>query len=144
MALTLASAGLPACAGVAGRRRAVRSSGSSAARSVSRPARVGPLRAVIDEASSEGIPFSSDSVHLDDWHPSSWRDFEVLQQPEYPDDAEVRAAFKTISNMPPLVFAGECRTLQERIASASAGEAFCLFGGDCAESFSDFSANHIR
>jgi len=146
MALALASTVLPAPGPAAAGRRAVRRSHAAA----SAPARrtglrlSTPLRAVIDEASSEGIPFSSDSVHLDDWHPSSWRDLEVLQQPQYPDEAQVRAAFKTIANMPPLVFAGECRTLQERIASASRGESFCLFGGDCAESFSDFSANHIR
>ena len=31
-----------------------------------------------------------------------------------------------------------------RLAQASRGEAFLLQGGDCAESFDDFSANHIR
>lgn len=46
--------------------------------------------------------------------------------------------------MPPLIFAGECRTLQSRLAKAATGEAFVMFGGDCAESFSQFSANGIR
>lgn len=46
--------------------------------------------------------------------------------------------------MPPLIFAGECRTLQQRLAKAATGDAFVLFGGDCAESFSQFSANRIR
>lgn len=42
------------------------------------------------------------------------------------------------------IFAGECRTLQQRLAKASTGEAFVMFGGDCAEAFSQFSANRIR
>lgn len=39
---------------------------------------------------------------------------------------------------------GECRTLQSRLAAAATGEAFVLQGGDCAEAFSQFSANRIR
>lgn len=46
--------------------------------------------------------------------------------------------------MPPLVFAGECRRLQERLAKAATGEAFIVQGGDCAEAFTQFSANGIR
>jgi 3-deoxy-7-phosphoheptulonate synthase len=46
--------------------------------------------------------------------------------------------------MPPLIFAGECRTLQSRLAKAAVGEAFVITGGDCAESFTQFSANRIR
>ena len=49
-----------------------------------------------------------------------------------------------LSSMPPLVFAGECRTLQSRLAQAAAGEAFLVQGGDCAEAFSQFNANRIR
>jgi 3-deoxy-7-phosphoheptulonate synthase len=46
--------------------------------------------------------------------------------------------------MPPLVFAGECRNLQAELAKCASGEAFMLQGGDCAESFEQFSANRIR
>ncbi|KAK9813815.1 hypothetical protein WJX73_010791 [Symbiochloris irregularis] len=46
--------------------------------------------------------------------------------------------------MPPLIFAGECRNLQAKLAACATGEAFWLQGGDCAESFSHFSANRIR
>lgn len=49
-----------------------------------------------------------------------------------------------IASMPPLVFAGECRTLQDRLAAAARGEAFVVQGGDCAEAFDQFSANRIR
>jgi len=67
-----------------------------------------------------------------------------LQQPEYPSVDEFNKVTAEISRMPPLVFAGECRTLQTRLAQASTGEAFILTGGDCAEAFSQFSANNIR
>src|SRR5262249_15110486 len=45
---------------------------------------------------------------------------------------------------PPLVFAGEARNLQAKLAEVAAGKAFLLQGGDCAESFAEFSANKIR
>jgi 3-deoxy-7-phosphoheptulonate synthase len=45
---------------------------------------------------------------------------------------------------PPLVFAGEARRLKEQLANAADGRAFVLQGGDCAESFADFTANIIR
>lgn len=57
---------------------------------------------------------------------------------------EVKKACAEIASFPPLVFAGECRTLQARLAKCATGEAFILQGGDCAEAFSQFSANRIR
>jgi 3-deoxy-7-phosphoheptulonate synthase len=66
------------------------------------------------------------------------------QQPNYPDKARVAEACSEIAAYPPLIFAGECRTLQDRLARAARGEAFILQGGDCAEAFSQFSANRIR
>ena len=44
-------------------------------------------------------------------------------------------ALSEIANRPPLVFAGEVRGLQAQLANAAAGNAFVLFGCDCAESF---------
>ena len=51
---------------------------------------------------------------------------------------------RRIGKYPPLVFAGEARRLKEQLARVSEGKAFVLQGGDCAESFSDFTANIIR
>jgi 3-deoxy-7-phosphoheptulonate synthase len=56
----------------------------------------------------------------------------------------VAKACGEIKSYPPLIFAGECRNLQERLAKAAVGEAFILQGGDCAEAFTQFSANRIR
>ena len=78
------------------------------------------------------------------WTPSSWHDLPVEQQPDWPDEAALDRALKTLSSLPPLVFAGEARSLTADLASVAAGEAFLLQAGDCAESFADFSADAIR
>ncbi len=78
------------------------------------------------------------------WKPESWQSKVAHQQPNYPDRAELKKACEEIRSYPPLIFAGECRNLQERLAKAAVGEAFILQGGDCAEAFTQFSANRIR
>ena len=78
------------------------------------------------------------------WNPTSWQQFEAAQQPTWPDAAAVDAALKQIATYPPLVFAGEARSLQASLAQVAAGNAFLLQAGDCAESFEEFSANNIR
>lgn len=78
------------------------------------------------------------------WNPKSWRDKIALQQPIYEDLNALEAIEKKLSKYPPLVFAGEARTLKSRLAKVSKGEAFLLQGGDCAESFADFNAIRIR
>ncbi|MGA0958120.1 MAG: class II 3-deoxy-7-phosphoheptulonate synthase [Ilumatobacteraceae bacterium] len=67
-----------------------------------------------------------------------------MQQPDCPDEGDLDRALKQISSYPPLVFAGEARALQAALAQVSAGNAFLLQAGDCAESFEEFSANNIR
>ena len=93
------------------------------------------------DASRNGV---TNGASPSSWGPDSWRKRTALQQPEYPDAAEVAKACEEIAAYPPLIFAGECRTLQERLAKAAVGEAFILQGGDCAEAFTQFSANRIR
>ncbi|WP_221792736.1 class II 3-deoxy-7-phosphoheptulonate synthase [Aquisediminimonas sediminicola] len=78
------------------------------------------------------------------WTTESWKAFEARQLPTYPDQAALSAAEATLSNYPPLVFAGEARDLKTELAQVSAGKAFLLQGGDCAESFADFHPNTIR
>ena len=78
------------------------------------------------------------------WNPSSWREKPILQQPTYPDSQKLEAVLKELKNYPPLVFAGEARSLKEQLANVSQGKAFLLQGGDCAESFSEFHADNIR
>ena len=66
------------------------------------------------------------------------------QQPLWPDAGAVRTAVDTLAAYPPLVFAGECDLLRDRMASAARGEAFVLQGGDCAETFAAATADNIR
>ena len=78
------------------------------------------------------------------WSPESWRNMPIRQVPEYPDQAALAAMEAKIARFPPLVFAGEARRLKASLARAGDGQAFVLQGGDCAESFGDFTANIIR
>lgn len=66
------------------------------------------------------------------------------QQPTWPDAVALRAAVAELTAYPPLVFAGECDVMRERMAAAARGEAFVLMGGDCAETFAGATANNIR
>ena len=78
------------------------------------------------------------------WKPDSWRDCPIRQVPEYPDQDELKSVENELGGMPPLVFAGEARRLRQQLAEVAEGRAFLLQGGDCAESFAEFSANNIR
>lgn len=83
-------------------------------------------------------------MNAQQWSPQSWRQRPADQQPEWPDEAAFERVLKQLSAVPPLVFAGEARSLQATLAEVSAGRAFLLHAGDCAESFHDFSADTIR
>ena len=67
-----------------------------------------------------------------------------LQQPTYPDAGAVDTAVARLRTVPPLVFAGECDDLTEKIAAVTRGEAFLLQGGDCAETFAGVTADNVR
>ena len=112
------------------------------------------VRAMVDKASvmaasmkakpTKSADVSATGANLKGWTPASWREREALQQPKYEDANELENALNEIKSRPPLVFAGESRDLQEKLANAAAGNAFVLFGGDCAESFKEFKADNVR
>jgi len=80
----------------------------------------------------------------DKWAPDSWRGKPIIQVPTYPDDAKLDAVEERLRTSPPLVFAGEARSLKKALGKVADGEAFALQGGDCAESFAEFHADNIR
>ncbi|GAA2737582.1 class II 3-deoxy-7-phosphoheptulonate synthase [Actinocorallia aurantiaca] len=82
---------------------------------------------------------SSTSFDLD-----AWRGLTALQQPEWADSAELEAVTAELAAQPPLVFAGECDQLKERLAAVARGEAIVLQGGDCAETFEGSNADAVR
>ncbi|HEV2817352.1 MAG TPA: 3-deoxy-7-phosphoheptulonate synthase [Allosphingosinicella sp.] len=77
------------------------------------------------------------------WSPASWRSCEARQQPHYPDPGALAAAERELAAYPPLVRLAEVDALKAALAEAQAGRAFLLQGGDCAESFAEFSAENI-
>ena len=78
------------------------------------------------------------------WTPDSWRKKPIQQVPDYPDRQALADVEKQLATFPPLVFAGEARSLKKQLARVAKGEAFLLQGGDCAESFAEHGANNIR
>jgi 3-deoxy-7-phosphoheptulonate synthase len=78
------------------------------------------------------------------WTPDSWRTKPIVQVPDYPDLRALGEVERQLATFPPLVFAGEARSLKKELARVAAGEAFLLQGGDCAESFAEHGANNIR
>ena len=78
------------------------------------------------------------------WSPDSWRSRPAAQQPVWPDEAELKRVHAQLTGLPPLVFAGEARHLTRALGAAADGRAFLLQAGDCAESFSEFTADGIR
>jgi len=78
------------------------------------------------------------------WNPETWRGKPAQQVPEYPDRTKLEAVEKRLRSYPPLVFAGEARRLTHLLGDVAEGRGFLLQGGDCAESFAEFSANNIR
>jgi 3-deoxy-7-phosphoheptulonate synthase len=82
---------------------------------------------------------------MTDWSPSSWRARPAKHLPDdYPDAARLKAVESELASRPPLVFPGEVRRLRAELARAAAGEAFLLQGGDCAESFAEFTPDNVR
>ena len=79
-----------------------------------------------------------------DWTPDSWRKKKALHQPTYIDKKKLDKAVNKMKKLPPLVFAGEVRSLKYELAKCVDGKGFLLQAGDCAESFAEFHPNYIR
>ena len=74
----------------------------------------------------------------------AWRERPAAQQPDWPDPDAVSAVTAELAAQPPLVFAGECDQLRDRLAAVTRGEAFVLQGGDCAEMFAESTPEAVR
>tara|TARA_S200000501_G_scaffold54907_1_gene45017 strand:+ start:83792 stop:85135 length:1344 start_codon:yes stop_codon:yes gene_type:complete len=78
------------------------------------------------------------------WKIDSWKNYTAKHIPDYPDPDNLSRIIKTLKGFPPLVFAGEVRSLKTALGEVAEGKGFLLQGGDCAESFSEFHADNIR
>ena len=81
---------------------------------------------------------------MDIWKKSDWRKKPRIQMPDYQNVKVLRDVESQLSKYPPLVFAGEARNLKRQLGDVANGKGFLLQGGDCAESFEEFSADNIR
>ena len=72
------------------------------------------------------------------WNLNSWTKLPAKHLPVYQDKEELDLVLSKIKKYPPLVFAGESRSLKKSLADVAEGRAFLLQGGDCAESFAEF------
>jgi len=78
------------------------------------------------------------------WKLNSWKNYPAKHLPKYEDEKELNMVLGKVKKYPPLVFAGETRSLKESLAEVVKGKAFLLQGGDCAESFAEFNPDNIR
>ena len=78
------------------------------------------------------------------WQLDSWKKYKAKHIPDYKDPEHLNRVLETLKGFPPLVFAGEVRSLSNSLAEVAEGNGFLLQGGDCAESFSEFHADNIR
>ena len=78
------------------------------------------------------------------WKKDSWKDYKMLHIPKYEDLDQLYTVLNTLQDFPPLVFAGEVRSLRKSLGEVAEGNGLLLQGGDCAESFSEFHADNIR
>ena len=78
------------------------------------------------------------------WSPDSWRTLPIKQQPDYKDAAQLKEVEDTLKALPSLAAPNESRNLKRELARAAEGKAFLLQGGDCAESFAEFSEDNLR
>ena len=49
------------------------------------------------------------------WSKSTWRDYNIRQQPLYEDLMSLKKVEEKIEKLPPLIFAGEVRSLKDKL-----------------------------
>lgn len=81
---------------------------------------------------------------MNNWSTNSWRKLPIKQQPNYNDIEKLRKVDAELRLLPNLVSASETRNLKRDLGLVSQGKAFLLQGGDCAESFAEFSEVNLR
>jgi 3-deoxy-7-phosphoheptulonate synthase len=106
--------------------------------------RVGAEEAITVERSKPKARGARRHDPASDWAPGSWRYRPAHQIPEYPDPAALARVERRLGGSPPLVQPAEIIHLRAALARVAAGEGFVLQGGDCAESFAEFSADKVR
>jgi len=101
----------------------------------------------INLVSSFYLPLANDNINLNNmyeiWHQKSWQNKKIYQNVLYPNQTHLETITNELSKSAPLIFAGESTQLKLDLAKASDGNAFVLMGGDCAETFREFSTQNV-
>ncbi|MFV7878542.1 3-deoxy-7-phosphoheptulonate synthase, partial [Enterococcus faecium] len=63
------------------------------------------------------------------WSPQSWRSRPIQQVPDYPDQDALAAVEGQLRKLPPLIYAGEARSLKAQLARVAERKAFLMQGG---------------
>jgi len=87
---------------------------------------------------------TDEKIQASDWNPDSWEQFPIGQQPQYDNNDALKATLSQLRQLPPLTSPEEAIALKAELAMAAEGKAFLLQGGDCAESFAEFSEANLR
>ena len=83
------------------------------------------------------------TAQTSEWHPASWQEKPAQQLPSYADEEALDTALARVAALPPLVTSWEVKGLKQELARAARGERFLLQGGECAERFSECTADII-
>ena len=75
---------------------------------------------------------------------TGWKKKSITQQPNWKNKNEFQSVIRQIKNYPTIVFPEEIKQLRNDLIDASYGKSFIIQGGDCAETFADFSAPMIK
>jgi 3-deoxy-7-phosphoheptulonate synthase len=96
---------------------------------------------------SLNFPLKNDHISLRNsfeiWNPSTWQTKKIYQNIIYKNETHLKLITDEISKSAPIIFAGESKQLKLDLAKASDGNAFILMGGDCAETFREFSTQNV-
>ena len=75
---------------------------------------------------------------------TDWKTKHIKQQPDWGNKQQFNNIINQIANYPNLVSIDEINQLKTHLINVSQGHSFILQGGDCAETFTDFSSSMIK
>ena len=73
-----------------------------------------------------------------------WINKTIKQQPKWVDTNQFEQIIKQLHDYPNLVSVNEIKELRNHLSEVAQGRGFIIQGGDCAETFIDFSTESIK
>lgn len=101
-------------------------------------------RAIARLAGRVALDASAPRTIRQPWKPSSWREKEARQQPDYPSQAALHRAERSLAARAPLVELQDIDALKRRLGEAALGQAILIQGGDCVETAEEHCRDKVR